>query len=395
MRDQRHSCPEETATRPQLSPPHEVIPVVRTALFYSTYFGVLGLVLPFLGPYLDQRGIGAIGVGLITAAFSVPRVVYTPLVAAAVDKGHGRIGLLTAHLSAGIIAAVSLLWVSSPLYAGAALLVVGAGYGTVLPLVETAILSRLPTQGYGVLRLWGSAGFVVVSTCGGWLLAGSSWVRFPILLAGSLLVLTISCLPFEQYTQAQGAANHSARLGGALWTLLALLTLHQVSHGAYYAFFSLHLTTAGYGAGAISLLWSCGVVAEVVAFLRGDSLQGALGLKALLGWSLALTPLRWLLLALPLTTTTLVLAQCGHAVTFALVHLAGIQLVQRLCPPAAANKAQALYSGLTFGVGMVAGSALAGPLYDWAGGQGVFAAATVLSVLVFLLWLGLVPRLER
>jgi len=83
-----------------------------------------------------------------------------------------------------------------------------------------------------------------------------------------------------------------------------------------------------------------------------------------------------------------------HAVTFAVAHLAGIQLVQHAVPEGMRRRAQALYSGLTFGLGITVGSALAGPLYAAAGGEGAFLAAAGLSVVVFTLWIPLARRLR-
>ena len=84
----------------------------------------------------------------------------------------------------------------------------------------------------------------------------------------------------------------------------------------------------------------------MAAFLWGRSLEGRFGLGWLLGAALFLTPFRWLLLSLPPTVGTLAASQVGHAATFAIVHLAGIQLVQASVPSEAVRKAQALYSGL-------------------------------------------------
>jgi PPP family 3-phenylpropionic acid transporter len=115
----------------------------------------------------------------------------------------------------------------------------------------------------------------------------------------------------------------------------------------------------------------------------------------MLGLALALTPVRWLLLALPPTLPILVVAQVGHAMTFALAHLAGVQLVQRLVPAGARRNAQALYSGLAFGFGIVLGTAAAGPLYAAVSGSGSFLVAAGFSVVVAVAWFVVAPRLGR
>lgn len=370
--------------------PTPSVPSKWAASFYATYFGVLGVVLPFLGPYLAHRGLGGISIGLATAAFSLPKLVYAPVLGVLVDRGRWFHGVLAAHLALSAAAALAVSQLSVGWTFVPAFFLVGLGYGTVLPLVEATVLERLPRPGYGALRLWGSVGFVALALAAGALL-GPQVGRFPFAVAAALALVLLSCIPFERAARPAPAPRGHARPGPALAGLLLLLTLHQVSHGPYYAFFSLWVAGAGYGGAAIAALWSLGVVAELVAFRAGAPLERRLGLRRLLGLALLVTPLRWLLLALPPTTPVLVLAQVGHAATFALAHLAGVQLVQRIAPAGTARAVQALYSGLAFGLGVVAGSALAGPLWNVWGGTGAFLAAAGASVLVAGMW----PVLSR
>lgn len=377
-----------------MSTPASAIPTASAARFYAAYFGVLGLVLPFLGPYLEWRGVGAVGVGLITAGFSLTRVVYTPLLGMRVDRGWWCQGLLTSHVVVAALAAMALVHLEAPVAVGVAVVVVGLGYGTVLPLVEAAILDRLPATGYGSLRLWGSVGFIVVSIGAGQLLGRHGDRPFPWLLASALVLLLLTVRPLEEAARPVCSAG-DGRIQGAVWCLLALLTLHQVAHGPYYAFFSIHLLAAGLSSGAVSAAWVLGVLAELFAFRRSRWLEERLGLRRMLLAALLVSPLRWVLLALPVSTGVLVLAQLGHAVTFALVHLAGIQLIQRAVGEGSQRHAQSLYSGLTFGLGAVAGAAAAGPVYAQWGGQASFAAAGALSLAVALAAVPVVGRVRE
>ncbi len=351
---------------------------------------MLGVVLPFLGPFLAGRGLSAVAVGLVTAAFSLAKLAYAPLLGRWVDRGRWVPGLLTLHMAPAVAAALLILDTDSAWLLGAALLVVGLGYGTVLPLVEAAVLERMPVRGYGRLRWWGSAGFVAAAVVCGRLLVDDAAAVFPWLLIAALVLLGGVCLTLENEVRphhGDGAGSWVSQT--AAWALLGVLTLNQVAHGPYYAFFSIHLREHGLGSGAIAALWSVAVLAEAFAFMIGGRLEGRFGLRRLLGLALALAPLRWLLLALPPTLPVLVLAQTGHAMTFALAHLVGVQLIQQMVPVGARRNAQALYSGLVFGLGIVIGTAAAGPLYAAASGPGSFLAAAGLSALVAAGWFGL------
>jgi hypothetical protein len=70
----------------------------------------------------------------------------------------------------------------------------------------------------------------------------------------------------------------------------------QLSHGAYYAFYSIHLRAAGYSSTAVGALWSLGVLAEVLVFLVMHRILMRFGARRVLLWSLGLAAVRWLLI---------------------------------------------------------------------------------------------------
>lgn len=363
-------------------------------MFYATYFAVLGVVLPSLGPWLEGRGIDAVGVGLVTAAFSLARLFYTPWVARKVDRGGWIPGLLILHVAValGVTVTLSAFVSLAPLLV--AFLVIGAGYGTVLPLVEASVLERMSNHAYGRFRVWGSLGFVAVAFGVPLLVQADSTDSFPTVLAAVLACLAIACIPFERVARPLVASMSHVPIPAIGWALLAVLMLHQASHGPYYAFFSIRLASAGYGAAAIGGLWSLGVVAELVAFRYGGWLERVFGLRSILTLALVVTPVRWVLLALQPTWPVVVVAQVGHAATFALAHLAGVQLIADIVPAGGRRNAQALYSGVTFGLGIVLGTSLAGPV--WARiGAGTFIAAAGLSVVVVAAWLVVARGIRR
>lgn len=350
---------------------------------------MLGVVLPFAGPYLEERGLGPVSIGLIVAAFSLAKVAYAPWIGRLADRGHWRRGGLVVHALGAVVCAALLAAAQGPVALGLAMLGVGIGYGTILPLVEASVLSRAAEQ-YGRHRLWGSIGFVAVALLGAPLLGEDGVDRFPMLLAAALVAVAAASWAFEGDVRPDHPTTSHA-IPAATWWLLTLLTLHQVGHGPYYAFFSIRLGELGYPAGWIGGLWSVGVVAEMVVFRWGSAVGRRFGWSVVLAWAFALTPLRWWILGSSAELPWILLAQLGHGVTFGAAHLAGVQLVQRSVPGGAIRFAQSLYSGLAFGLGIVAGSALAGPLYEVSPKTAFFAAAG-LSAALAVIWTALRRR---
>ncbi len=369
-------------------------PSKAASRFYAAYFGVLGVTLPFLGPYLQWRGFAAWTIGIVTAALSLSKLGYAPWVAGLADRGRWRRGALVGHAVVATAAAAALGLLRPAWLVALAVLVLGTGYGAVVPVVEAAVLERLPPFAYGRLRLWGSVGFVAAAAgaVAGWRWLGPA--RFPLLLAVPLALTAAAAAPFEPVAASRrGRPVVDRRVPGAVWGTLAVLAANQVLHGPYYAFFSIHLVRSGYGSATVGALWSLGVVAEAIAFAASGRLERRWGHRRLLTAALLGGGLRWAVLSLPPAAGVLLLAQAGHAASFALAHTAGIQLVQRLAPPGTERRVQALYSGLVFGLGLVVGSVAAGPLYAALGGRGSFATAALGGAALTAVWMGVGGRL--
>ena len=89
--------------------------------------------------------------------------------------------------------------------------------------------------------------------------------------------------------------------------------------------------------------------------------------------SLIITAIRWWLVGTVADVWwLLLLAQLGHAFSFAVMHAVSMRYVQQLFPPALQSRGQALYASVGFGLGGALGAFLSGWLWQPLGGAGVF-----------------------
>jgi PPP family 3-phenylpropionic acid transporter len=167
--------------------------------------------------------------------------------------------------------------------------------------------------------------------------------------------------------------------------------LLQASHGPYYTFYTIYLEDHDYSRSVIGQLWALGVLAEIGVFLIMHRLLPRFGVRALLLWSLALTTLRWLLVAWFVEwAPVMIFAQILHAASFGVYHAVAIHLIHKFFVGRHQGRGQALYSSLSFGAGGAAGSLMSG--YVWAGvsPSATFIVAAAVSTLAFgLAWRGI------
>ena len=161
-----------------------------------------------------------------------------------------------------------------------------------------------------------------------------------------------------------------------------------LSHAPFYSFYSNYLQGYGYNTQTIGLLWSVGVLAEVLMFTQSHRLM-AWGTERLLLLScLALTAVRWGLVGYyPEQLSVQIAAQAIHAFSFALFQSLAMRLIFREFNPDQQGRAKALYS-MVWGMGVAFGSLLAGLYWDQFGGSAMFYAAALICVTASLrMWL--------
>ncbi|MFZ6761524.1 MFS transporter [Pseudoroseomonas sp. WGS1072] len=373
--------------------------ITRHVLLLGSVFAGIGVVQPFLPAFLAARGLSPGEVSLVLAAGSGIRLLAGPLAGRGADAlGDPRLLLALAAL-AGALASGGYLLAGTVLGFLLTQLAFHAASAPLTPLTDTLCLAaaRRDWLDYGRVRAAGSLAFMAAAMAAGWLAGRLGLGVVPLLMGGAMLATLAAALLLPR-AGADGRSLARRREGGFRATLrlpgfirlLLLSGLIQSSHAAYYAFGSIHWSAAGLSATGIGLLWALGVVGEVLLFLLGRRLVARLGARGLALLAAGAGVLRWSTLAGTAWLPALVATQLLHALTFGAQHLAAMQLILALVPPAQAGTAQTLHAAL--GVGLMSGSMtlLCGPLYA-AWGAGVFLVMAGLCLLALPLALGL-PR---
>jgi PPP family 3-phenylpropionic acid transporter len=338
----------------------------RLSAFYFAFFAYAGAYVAYFPLYLAGRGLGAVEIAWVLALPPLVRIVAPGAWGWLADR-TGAHRAIVAFSSAVTALAFALL----PFTENVALLIalMSVFSAGALPIVEAITLGSLAGQSgrYGPIRLWGSVGFIAVVLAGGvWLDAQPVSTLPAVLVLFALFTLAMAlALPSIKPLGPSRAATF--RVSPEVRALFAAGFCNAVAHGALYAFLSLHLEALGYSATTIGMLWTAGVLAEIVVFLYLPALFRRFALSSVLVASLLLGVLRFAAIGWGAGQAWIVLlAQLLHAATFGSFHAASVAAVQRVFPEGAQARGQTLFSGFTYGAGAAAGLVLAG--WAWAGG---------------------------
>lgn len=353
------------------------------------YFAFIGIFSPYFPLYLNAVGWGGGAIAALMVVMQAARIVAPTLWSLWAGNSYARMRQVVRWAPLAVVAGFSLFYFSHDVnVALAAVGVVAFFWSGALPLFEALTLAHLgrAVRRYPLIRLWGSVGFIVaVVGVGAWLeKMPLSTVRDWILLVLLLLTLLGWTLPLPTASIAPSAAHFTGwqwwREPALRW-FLGATCLMSVAHGALYTFFSLHLTLIGYSKITVGVLWALGVVAEIALFLALPRLTHRWGVAWPFVATFAVAAVRFLLIGwLADSLVWVVLAQLMHAATFALYHGCAVQLVNGWFGARAPALGQALYSSLSFGLGGMIGSALAGVVWTEAGPGWTFTTSAIAAL---------------
>lgn len=366
----------------------------RLGFLYAALFLVVGCYLPYFPVWLAWRDLGPDQIAILLAAPLFTRILCTPAISFAADRLGGRRTILVA-LAWGSLLSFLLLWAVDGFWAMLFVsILLAVNFTTIMPLIETVAVSgiRNGALDYGRVRLWGSLSFIVASFGSG-LIVGKIGpeVVMPLLVAATaLMVLAAHLLPRE--VSGRGPAAPSVLRGlkledavGLVQAPLFLLfllaaSLIQASHALYYSFGTLNWRTQGFPDGAIGLLWSVGVIAEVALFAVSGRVIAYCGTARLLMLGGLAASLRWAVMAFdpPLLPTALL--QTLHAMSFGAAHLAAIHFMTHAVPEDRAATAQGVYAAVVAGLVLGAVTVACGPLYRAFAGE-AYSAMAVLALI--------------
>ncbi|EAT13616.1 Major facilitator superfamily MFS_1 [Oceanobacter sp. RED65] len=373
------------------------VPYWRLSSFYFFYFALLGCISPYWGLFLDERGFTAQQIGELMALFGLVRIIAPNVWGWLGDMSGRRMPLLRLGTAVCFLIFMNIFWVDG--FMAMATIMIGYGFfwAAVLPQFEVITLNYLQTQTdhYSKIRIWGSIGFAVFVLVLGWVFDHISVANLPVFMLILLAAIFVSSLTVQGRFQV---GEHDETNGflflvkhPAVFAFLLAGFLMQMSHGAYYTFFSLFLEKQGYSKSMIGFLWALGVVAEVLIFLVAHRLFAHVNYKTVLIVSLLLAAIRWWFIGnFSDVLWLLLIMQLLHAATFGTMHAVSMYYVHRFFKGRHQGQGQALFSSVTYGAGGALGAWIAGHVWGWDQGVSMFELAALSALLgAAIAWFGI------
>ena len=365
---------------------------VRLAAYYFAFFAHAGAFVSYFSLYLAGRGLAAGEIAFAVAMPQVARIVAPALWGWLADAWGARYAgarrAIVVFSGFAVLAGfVAIFYQDGAGAIALTLLLMSLSSAGASPLVEAITFSVIQGRSgqYGPIRLWGSIGFILaVLGAGAWLdyHDASTLIVIVIVLAAAVCAMSLA-VPADPALQVQ----HGGERLGAVLRRPAVLGFFgacfcmTAAHGTMYVFYSIYLEQAGYSKTLIGMLWTLGVLAEILLFLRLPQLLRRFSLRAVLLASLVCAVARFSAIGWGVHALwVLAAAQLLHAATFGAFHSGCVAAVHRLFPGPLAARGQALYSSIAYGLGGATGSLVAGATWEALGASASFAISALFAL---------------
>jgi PPP family 3-phenylpropionic acid transporter len=358
------------------------------ALFLFAYYGYVGVFSPYASLYFAEQGLSVVQIGVLMSLLQVMRIFGPNLWGWVADHSGKRVNVLQATSLAAAIAFCGMFYGQTFLYFFVVMVIVNLFTSAQGPISEALMLSAMrgDLTHYGRLRLWGSVGFIVSVMCAGQLLDWYGinlmpWIALALLVMVSAVSLRMREVPALPHSHESPSVRQLMCRREVL-AFFASTFLMVAAHASLYVYYSLYLAEIGYSKTVIGLMWSLGVIAEIIFFFYQAPLFRRFGIKNMMLASLMIGVVRFLMIGFGAQSLILLLvAQVLHAATFAVHHSASVATLQRWFSGPLQARGQALFISISYGLGGSLGGLLLSACWDTFGARLVYLTAAMMSLL--------------
>ncbi len=373
--------------------------MIRFGILYAVIFGAFAVIYPFIPIYFKLRGFSPSRIGLLLSGMEVAGIVASFFVSRVADR-TGRFRSVIAGMI--FLAGVSLVLLNLPatfsiVFIGA--LALGFFLKPVIPLTDALTGRSLAdvSMNYGLVRVWGTVSFVIVSLAlqftGVLETGGSQRIFLALLIALIFQLISIRVAPaapsHTDILDHQGLTG-TGRLPKGFLSFLMVCFIGNIGSSIYTAFGTLYFSEI-VGVSRVSGLIALAAFSEIPVMMFGGKIIRKIGHRRMLTVALSAGILRLAILALFPSVLPLALSQLTHAFTFGFFFLTGVDWVNRTIPARQRALGMGLFMSVSFSGSFLVGSSLGGFLLEAAGFPILFSLAAIFPAAA-LIWLQIDKR---
>ena len=361
-------------------------PGIRGALYTGSYWGVFGILEPFINVHFLHLGLTSSQIGWLSTLSPLAVLTIAPFIANYADRTRRRTAVVAA---ATVGVSLSLVLLNFPrTFTG--FLPIFALYAVFLSPINSitdGLLARMARNfrlDYGRVRLWGSVGYGLTSIS-----MGAVYTRIgydAIFLVTGLLILPVSLLSLlleepETETSDAGHVTSPGRIDWGLVSLVSATFLVGAAQYLSYIFRGIYMESLGGGEFMIGLVVGITALTEFPTMIYAMRVFRRLGGTRTLLFSYILLSIGIMGYAFTNSPWVLILLSGLKGLGFGLYAVSTVVIIDQHAPAEKVASYQSITAALAWGLAPLISGLFGGGLYDLNGGKTLFLVAGFLPLL--------------
>lgn len=332
-------------------------PETRTSAFYSTFFTASGAAVMFLPIWLSEKGITPEQIGIINATPIFVILLFNLVIGRIADRAKDWRQVIVIGALIGGVVPIGLFFVNE--FWGILLFWTLAALpgGAVGPVLDAATmrLARRNGTDYGVMRAWGTVGYMLFNGLTGYLVVWfGAWIFVPLFVGLTMLRALMALqlpafrVPVEKKTiSAVSPVRTAGRLRDVArpWFILPLFGFCMVfaTHIVLNAFGALIWKEQGIPENIIGPLIALGSASEAAIMFLWKRFGGKIPARVVMIVAASAATVRWCIMGLEPGVGVLIALQLSHGITFAIGYLGCVHFIANWTDESIAAETQSLF----------------------------------------------------
>ena len=369
--------------------------------YYFAFMGGWGFILPFINLFYISLGLSGTQIGTVGSVSSIVGLVVSPIIVSEIKKRPQARGILQASLILGAVCyfllgqqTVFLLILVIVFFQS----LVGAG---IIPASDAMAVhvSEEAGTGYGSVRVWASAGWILTVPASGWLIerfgfqAGFLGVSL-MWLTGAMMTLLIQpryfispSLEGKSKSNIRTSFSHIAHDRTLLGYAIALIFMGFLNNGVLQ-FENVFLSQLGASKQLIAVAGILSAIVELPFMIYADRYIRRVGAHRVLLFAITMIFFQRAAVLLFPSILTIMIVRFIGGVAFSFLTIGSVFLISSRTNPNETGTVLAIYTVTLSGLVNVLAAPMAGAIFDTVGPRWLYAfAATGYAAGLLSVWL--------